>query len=729
MMAMIAPPVQTPLTPQNRSCVPPTTSGTALLMSPPPHLPSLLTEFLMNIFFTRLPMTQVVYLTRQLQPPLQYPRAPARLYPNSIHPVRVPPAHLTQTVSRPALCCRVTGGIAGGTMKGAAGGLRRVKGGENAAGKRAGILVTLLVFTIFAILLTLLLIHILNPDKEPLPWRAYCSIPSASTVPPSLSATSYSPGYPFNSLAPSDVSSLSSMIPNTFPPPHLDDYPPAGVFLGVFTMDSAVERRMLVRSTWASHERSRNGAGAADDGLGTSRTIVRFVLGKPRSSWERRIQLESETYNDMIVLPIPENMNSGKTHAFFTWASEDAWVPPLPREHNASHAPKYSYSSITATDPVRLATHDPKLVRQEWRASGEQAPWVRPDFVVKVDDDSFVMLAELEARLRVELHTKARFTHHENGTLHSRYPEPGPSHSDMPEPDVHKSAASASAVVNATGMRKVSRAPEYRARALTPSPLDDPLVYWGYLVKNQFMAGELYALSWNIVAWVARDPMVKTMTRGKEDKQVAKWMRYHPRAAEVRWKSERCWIYDHPRADTVYSHGFLFPSEITRVRKGIFSYLSSATEFFGDQVSQPPMAVAPIGDGSSPASWAYSSVSTFGVRYSPPLPNFTTLQAVEALVEGSEMSKLHESLGTTAEEAWTMREGRRRRYEDKRVGGTVVVHFIKKNPWFLETALALLEGEEQTVHEIKKSLYGTMPDSPTNNSDTSWVHESARHGH
>ena len=140
--------------------------------------------------------------------------------------------------------------------------------------------------------------HVLNPDKEPLPWRAYCSIPSVSTSPPSLGATSYSPSFPFNALTPSDVSSLSPLIPPPFPPPHLDDFPPVGLFLGVFTMDSAVERRMLIRSTWANHERSRNGAGSGDDGLGTSRTVVRFVLGKPRSSWEKRIQLEAEsTFN------------------------------------------------------------------------------------------------------------------------------------------------------------------------------------------------------------------------------------------------------------------------------------------------------------------------------------------------------------------------------------------------------------------------------------------------
>lgn len=32
----------------------------------------------------------------------------------------------------------------------------------------------------------------------------------------------------------------------------------------------------------------------------------------------------------------------------------------------------------------------------------EPEQWVAPDFVIKADDDSFVMLAELEGRLRVE---------------------------------------------------------------------------------------------------------------------------------------------------------------------------------------------------------------------------------------------------------------------------------------------------------------------------------------
>ena len=47
---------------------------------------------------------------------------------------------------------------------------------------------------------------------------------------------------------------------------------------------------------------------------------------------------------------------------------------------------------------------------------------------------------------------------------------------------------------------------------------------------------------------------------------------------------------------------------------------------------------------STPPSWARSTVSTFGVRYAPPLPNLTAEQVVEAMVEGSEMSTLKEGM-------------------------------------------------------------------------------------
>lgn len=61
-------------------------------------------------------------------------------------------------------------------------------------------------------------------------------------------------------------------------------------------------------------------------------------------------------------------MNSGKTHAFFAWAAVNAMVPE-------------SLSAAHASDGTL----------------GEK----RPDYVSKADDDSFIMLGELEKRLRV----------------------------------------------------------------------------------------------------------------------------------------------------------------------------------------------------------------------------------------------------------------------------------------------------------------------------------------
>ncbi|KAG5639224.1 hypothetical protein H0H81_005298 [Sphagnurus paluster] len=545
------------------------------------------------------------------------------------------------------------------------------------------IVLTLILLSIFAISLTLLLIYILNPDKEPLPWRAYCSNPSMSAH--------YDPFPPSSAY---HSSQSPPPMPPPFPPTNLDSLSPAGVFVGVFSIDSGFERRMLVRTTWASHPRSRDGAGDGDDGLGTSRTIVRFILGQPRKDWERRIKLEMETYNDIIILPISENMNSGKTHTFFSWAAINAWVPPVYSNTTIS-PPLFSYSNHTASPPS-LAPHDSFLAWQDQELGTSQS-WVRPDYVVKVDDDSFVMLAELESRLRVELHTPAR--------------------SDQnPAPPFSTLSSTSAGNTSTESLILATHDTQHQGATSAPQVVNDPLIYWGYLVTNRlhkFMAGELYALSWSLVDWAAKDPAVKGLTKGAEDKQTAKWMKLHPRSSEVRWASERCWIYDHPRSGTVYAHGFLYPSEATRVKRSMRNYLDKN---LSDAVTSATNAVG-SNTPPTPAAWAYSSVSTFGVRYVPPLPDLSIKHSVEALVEGSDMSMIREGSPMTPEYAWTHREGRRKRYEGKRVGGTVVVHFIKKNIWYLETALALLEGEEHSEfenfqsRELEKAALARFPSS------------------
>ena len=162
-------------------------------------------------------------------------------------------------------------------------------------------------------------------------------------------------------------------------------------------------------------------------------------------------------------------------------------------------------------------------------------------------------------------------------------------------------------------------------------------------------------------------------------------------------------------------------------RSMLTSYNKKSTD---SGVSARAPSVTAVGSvqvsGHTPSAWAHSSVSTFGVRYHPLLPDLSPAHGVEALVEGSEMSMLREGeflfeklyrltnlilvLGSpmTPDYAWRHREGRKTRYEGKRVGGTIVVHFIKKNLWYLETALALLEGEEQSESEKYESARGVF---------------------
>lgn len=519
------------------------------------------------------------------------------------------------------------------------------------------ILFTLLLFTAFTISLTHLIIYLCNPDKQPLPWRGYCTIPNFSTEPPPASLGPYD-SFP---LAPPN----GTFTPQSFPPDNLESLSPAGVFVGVFSMDTGIERRMLIRSTYASHPRSRNGAGAGDGGAGTSRTVVRFVMGKPRKEWERRIQLEMETYNDIVVLPIKENMNYGKSQAYFQWAATGAWVPPLYSDNYTSIPQNLSYVNRTTPAP-RLASHDPALAHAD-RLTGTPKPWVRPDFVIKADDDSFVMLAELEARLRVELHG-----------------EPLPRHYTPPPQLVAPPASS-------------NQSESYN------SPNNDPLIYWGYLVKNRFMAGELYALSHSLVEYVANDPTVHDLTTGAEDQVTSFWIKWHPRAQDVRWTRERCWIYDHPQSGTVYARGFLFPSEQERIQKEVMDDLArwdKAKSFSLTAQGDPDSYVKVFGpSGVTPPSWVRSSVTTFHVPYSPPFPDLPLNYSLEALVEGSGMSQLTKRNASLADEAWRNREGRVKRYQGKRVGGTTVVHSIKKHMWFLEAAAVLLDGGEYTEAE------------------------------
>ncbi len=157
-----------------------------------------------------------------------------------------------------------------------------------------------------------------------------------------------------------------------------------------------------------------------------------------------------------------------------------------------------------------------------------------------------------------------------------------------------------------------------------------------------------------------------------------------------------------------YAHGFLFPSEVSAVRQENITAL-------------PPSDISLRG-GLSQAS-AYSTVSRFKHAYRPPQVSMSAAEEIEALIEGSELStaarhagaqnpqpKAKERPSLSLEEiaeAYRRRPTRMDRFNGdvKERGGTAVIHFIKRQDWFLETALALL-GSPRDQREDERGQQG-----------------------
>ena len=144
--------------------------------------------------------------------------------------------------------------------------------------------------------LTMTLCYILNPDKAPLPWRQYCTSDYPTLY--SLQETGVASDFSFGYSNPLELAPLTSEHAAWPYHPHseqpftaeanwdLSELAPVGVFVGVFTMDSSLERRNMIRQSYASHWRSRK--------EGTEGVRVRFVMGRPRKKFVQAVQLEME---------------------------------------------------------------------------------------------------------------------------------------------------------------------------------------------------------------------------------------------------------------------------------------------------------------------------------------------------------------------------------------------------------------------------------------------------
>ncbi|SNX85573.1 uncharacterized protein MEPE_04282 [Melanopsichium pennsylvanicum] len=373
------------------------------------------------------------------------------------------------------------------------------------------IILALILMASFVASITKLVIYVLNPDKEPLPWRPYCQ-----KQPP-------------------------------FPHAYADALAPVDVFVGVFSIDSAYERRQLIRSTYATHTMPVDPL----SGTPSSNVQVKFIIGKPRQAHARRVALEMEMFNDVVVLDMEENMNRGKTHAFFRWAAENATVPFL----RAFDDEQQQHLGSTQLSERGWHGNRHGQTREVLGGSADQVRryevlWKKADYVVKADDDAYIILEELERHLRV--------------------------------------------------------APRQ-------------MTYWGYLIRNWFMGGECYALSNDLVQYIAHSETVQHYVKGKEDKKVAQWINLHPNRSDIHWVSERCWIYDHPKAGTAYSHGFLFPDYVEKIK------LEGRRGLTDQEIARR---------GGEHRAKSYSTVSRWNSPYVEPRSDLTVEEEVEALVEG-----------------------------------------------------------------------------------------------
>ena len=67
----------------------------------------------------------------------------------------------------------------------------------------------------------------------------------------------------------------------------MDKLEPVGIFIGVMTIDRAIEKRMLIRQTYDSHPKSRI--------RGTESVSVRFIMGKPKAKYAQDVELENDS--------------------------------------------------------------------------------------------------------------------------------------------------------------------------------------------------------------------------------------------------------------------------------------------------------------------------------------------------------------------------------------------------------------------------------------------------
>nr|AEJ07915.1 hypothetical protein [Zea mays] len=240
-----------------------------------------------------------------------------------------------------------------------------------------------------------------------LPLSAYISNPLASTAVATRACVGATAGVVRAAPATTTVGDVDGVV-GSQPPAKL-----MSVLVGVHTMPGKHSRRHLIRMAYALQQQTPALRAAA-------RVDVRFVLCARPMPPEHRVfvALEARAYGDVLVLDCAENAEEGKTYTYF------------------------------ASVPTMLGSG----------GGGGGRPY---DYVMKVDDDTFLQLDALAETLR-----------------------------SAPREDMYCGV----------GL-------PFHDRQFPP-----------------FMLGMGYLLSWDLVEWIATSDMVRREAMGVEDLTTGKWL-------------------------------------------------------------------------------------------------------------------------------------------------------------------------------------------------------------
>jgi hypothetical protein len=110
-------------------------------------------------------------------------------------------------------------------------------------------------------------------------------------------------------------------------------------------------------------------------------------------------------------------------------------------------------------------------------------------------------------------------------------------------------------------------------------------VYYGRNVKgHNFMAGMGYALSWDLVEWIAASDYAKINKEGQEDATVAKWL-YHSGLVIHKVSDENA-IYDYPESGQGWAKPYIPETILMHRLKDPTSFIKANMHFMRPIISK-----------------------------------------------------------------------------------------------------------------------------------------------